>query len=385
MTDTASVKQTQPQTSNTTGTEASGTSGRREGKPTRRAWGPGNIGTVYVLIAMCIYFTFTASGAFDRVDTIKLVLNGAAIVALSALALTIPLATGLFDLSFAYAMTLSGVTTAYFIVEHGWNVWSAVGAGLIAALGIGVVNCIVVVGMRIDSFIGTLATGSLIIAFTAYVTGGTNITGPALAGAFSSIYGTRLFGLILPVYYAVGLAVVLWLLLEHTATGRRLYAVGFNAGAAGLAGIKVTRLRVSALLTSSLLAGFAGIVLASSLSSGSVTGGTPYLLSAYATAFLGATQLKKGRFNAWGTILAVIMLQTGITGLALSGAPPWGADMFTGIMLIAALSATSAQSRARRGGRERVLGRFDLTRLVLRRRSAESTEESHAAATDGTH
>lgn len=338
--------------------------GGRAGKSTKQLWGPSNIGTVYVLIAMCIYFTITASGAFDRVDTIKLVLNGAAIVALSALALTVPLAAGLFDLSFAYTMTLSGVTTAYFIVEHDWNIWSALGAGLVAALGIGIVNCIVVVGMKIDSFIGTLATGSLIIAFTAYVTGGTNITGPELSGTFSSIYGTRLFGLILPVYYAVGLAIVLWLLLEHTVTGRRLYAVGFNSRAAELAGIKVTRLRVCALLTSAVLAGLAGIVLASSLSSGSVTGGTPYLLSAYATAFLGATQLKRGRFNSWGTILAVIMLQTGITGLALSGAPPWGADMFTGLMLIAALSATSAQSRARRGGRERIFERLDLSRLT---------------------
>lgn len=330
-----------------------------------RAWGPGNIGTVYVLVAMCIYFVVISPDAFGRVDTVKLVLNGAAIVALSALALTVPLAAGLFDLSFAYAMTLSGVTTAYFIVEQGWALWPALAAGLTAALGIGLINCLVVVGLKIDSFIGTLATGSLIIAFTTYVTGGTNLTGPELTGTFSSIYGTRVLGLILPVYYAIALALALWLLLEHTATGRRLYAVGFNAEAARLAGIKVTRLRLCALLTSSLLAGFAGIVLASSLSSGSVTGGNPYLLSAYATAFLGATQLKRGRFNSWGTICAVIMLQTGISGLALSGAPPWGADMFTGIMLIAALSGTSAQRRARRGGRERVRGGLDLRHLFL--------------------
>ncbi|MBY4275384.1 ABC transporter permease [Rhodococcus fascians] len=373
MTDTASVKGAATLTDSNEDARESvqGRRGKRAQKSSKKPWGPGNIGTVYVLVVMCIYFSITAPDAFGRVDTVKLVLNGAAIVALSALALTVPLAAGLFDLSFAYTMTLSGVATAYFIVEHGWNVWSAIGAGLIAALCIGAVNCIVVVGMKIDSFIGTLATGSLIIAFTAYVTGGTNITGPELSGTFSGIYGTRLFGLILPVYYAVGLALVLWLLLEHTVTGRRLYAVGFNTGAAELAGIRVTRLRISALLTSAVLAGLAGIVLASSLSSGSVTGGTPYLLSAYATAFLGATQLKRGRFNAWGTIFAVIMLQTGITGLALSGAPPWGADMFTGIMLIAALSATSAQSRARRGGSERVFGRLDFRRLATFGRRSE--------------
>lgn len=324
-----------------------------------RTWGPGNIGTVYVLIAMCVYFTIVAPGVFDRVDTVKLVLNGAAIIALSALALTVPLAAGLFDLSFAYVMTLSGVTTAVFIVQHDWSLWTAMAAGLLAALCIGVINCFVIITMKIDSFIGTLATGSLIIAFITYITGGTNITGPELSSAFSDIYGTRVLGLILPVYFAIALAAVLWVVLEHTATGRRLYAVGFNPEAARLAGIKVTRLKVGALLTSSLLAGFAGIILASSLGSGSVNGGTPYLLSAYAAAFLGATQLKRGRFNAWGTICAVIMLQTGITGLALSGAPPWGADMFTGVMLIAALSGTSAQARARRSGPRGTLKWYD--------------------------
>ena len=84
--------------------------------------------------------------------------------------------------------------------------------------------------------------------------------------------------------------------------------------------------------------GATGIVLASTLGSGSPTAGTPYLLPAFAAAFLGATQLKHGRFNAGGTIIAVLLLGTGVTGLALANAPQWAGDMFVGVVLIAALA-----------------------------------------------
>src|SRR4029078_10851328 len=102
---------------------------------------------------------------------------------------------------------------------------------------------------------------------------------------------------------------------------------------ARLAGVRVERLRFLSLIASGTLAGFAGIVLASTLQSGSPAGGPPYLLPAYAAAFLGATQLKHGRFNAWGTIIAVLLLGTGTTGLALANAPPWAAKLFCGFAI----------------------------------------------------
>ena len=143
----------------------------------------------------------------------------------------------------------------------------------------------------------------------------------------------------------LALAIALWLFMEYTPTGRRLYATGFNPDAARLANIKVNKLRFCSLLTSAALAGFAGVMLASSLSSGDPTAGTSYLLPAFAALFVGATVFKAGRFNAWGTIVAVLMLGTGIVGLGLVAAPLWADDMFTGVVLIAALSANVFQSR----------------------------------------
>ena len=86
-----------------------------------------------------------------------------------------------------------------------------------------------------------------------------------------------------------------------------------------------------------------GIVFASAIGSGSPTAGDPYLLAAYAAAFLGATQLRGGRFNAWGTVIAVLLLGTGTTGLALASTPQWSTSVFTGVVLIVALAVTSGR------------------------------------------
>src|SRR4029453_2790755 len=99
-----------------------------------------------------------------------------------------------------------------------------------------------------------------------------------LAGGFAKIGQTEFLGITLPVYYALIVAFAIWYLLEHTATGRRLYATGFNPDAGRLAGVRAERLRFMSLITSGLLAGVAGVVLASTLQSGSPSAGSPYLL-----------------------------------------------------------------------------------------------------------
>jgi ribose transport system permease protein len=306
---------------------------------------PSNIGAVYVLIAICIVFSIWAPQTFPTAATVKQVLNTNAITALAALALIVPLSARVFDLSFAYVMSLSGVTAAHFVAADNWNVLLAMLAGIAAALIIGVVNGIVVVVMRIDSFIATLATGSLVEAFISFVTNDNSIDSIRLDGSFSTISQGAIGGITYPVFYALIIAAALWLLMEHTPTGRRLYATGFNPNAARLADIRVNKLRFCSLLTSAGLAGFAGVMLASSLAAGDPSAGTSYLLPAFATVFVGATVFKHGRFNAWGTMVAVLMLGTGVVGLGLVNAPLWAIDMFTGVVLIAALSANSFERR----------------------------------------
>jgi len=202
----------------------------------------------------------------------------------------------------------------------------------------------------------------LIQALVLLITNDAPVNDIRLTQGFAKISQTSIDGWTLPVFYLIVVAVLVWYLLEQTATGRRLYATGFNTDAARLAGVRVSRLRFGSLLASGLLAGAAGILLASTVGSGSPEVGTPYLLPVFASAFLGATQLKRGRFNAGGTIIAVLLLGTGVVGLGLVGAHAWAQQMFVGVVLIASLAVTGVQRRGAAGMRGRL-------RLVLGRRS----------------
>ena len=328
---------------------------------------PSNIGGVYVLLVLIVLFSIWVPDIFPEWDTAKQIMNTNAISALTALALVIPLSTGVFDLSVPYTMTLSGVLCTYAMVNSGQPLI----VGFIIAMGasvlVGVMNGVVVVVGKIDSLIGTLATGFLVQAMVKWRTGSRNVSGVELSGSFTNIAQKAFGGLTLPVFYALSLAMIIWYVLEHTATGRRIYATGFNKDATRLASVRTDRLRFGSLIVSAALAGFAGVVLASNLGSGSPTAGTSYLLPAFAAVFLGATQLKHGRFNAWGTIIAVLILGTGTTGLGLAKVDQWAQDVFTGVVLIAALALTGFE--VRRAGSE--------SRRARSKRRSALTDDRH--------
>lgn len=315
------------------------------GERMRSALSVQKISGLYVLAFMIILFSIWVPETFPQWDTARQILNNNAIGAMAALALIIPLSAGVFDISVSFVMTMSGVFCAYTVVNTDLPLGVAILIAMLAALAVGLFNGVLIVVFRIESLIGTLATGFLITSVVSWRTGNKVVTSEKLAGPFSRIAREQFLGLTLPVWYALGYAVVLWYLLEHTATGRRIYATGFNVDATRLAGIRTDRIQFGALITSSLLAGFAGITLASQLGSGLSNAGDPFLIGAFAAVFLGATQLKNGRFNSWGTIIGVLLLGTGTTGLGLASQPQWVQNQFRGWVLIASLALTGLQIR----------------------------------------
>lgn len=316
----------------------------------KKALGFRNIGVIYVWIIIIITFSIWAPDTFPTWATVQSVLNQNAIAGLMALALIVPLSAQIFDLSIGNAMGLCNIIVAWLLVDHGMPMGLAIVLTLLAGILIGLFNATIVIGARIDSFIGTLATGALLAAITAIVCDEQAIVGPALGGDFSKIATTSVVnGIAVPVFLMLLVAIAVWYLLKYTVTGRRIYATGFNQDGARLTGIKTKRLRYMSLVVSGAVAGIAGVLLASQVSSGSPGIGPPYLLDAFAAAFLGATQFG-GRFNAWGTVVAVLLLGTGKTGLVLVEAPAWAPSMFSGVVLLLALILTNVeQSRDARG------------------------------------
>jgi ribose transport system permease protein len=306
---------------------------------------PRNIGAIYVWVIIIVIFSLWMPRSFLQVGTPMSILNQSTVTAIVAMGVILPLAVGTFDLSIGAVMSFAAVTSAWLLGNTEIPVWLIVIITLGAGTTLGLINAFVILKMKIDSFIGTLATGSIIGALALGVSQNKLMT-EGVAGAFSKIATGTIFGIPYPVYYMLILMLVLAFILERTKTGRFMYASGFGPEAARLAGVNVVRLKLIALLASSFISSFAGIVLLGRIQAADATIGISYLLPAFSAVFLGATQFRNGRFNSWGTVVAVLMLQTGSFGLLLSGIA-WAPQVFQGVVLLAAVGITVVQRKVK--------------------------------------
>lgn len=302
------------------------------------------IGAVYVWLLLIVVFAIWIPDLFLREETLKTVLNQYSITALAALSIVVPLTTGVFDLSIGSTMGLSGIFAAWLLGNTDLSPLIVVLLGVGVGALVGLFNALIVVGLKIDSFIGTLATGSILAAITLGISGDQILT-ERVAGGFSDIASRDVGGIQLPVLYMIVLMIVIGFFLEQTASGRYCYATGYNPEVTRLVGVSVDRVRTLALVFSGSVAAFAGVVLTARIQAADPANGPSYMIPAFSAAFLGATQFRHGRFNPWGTIVAVLMLGTGSVGLLLAGAPTWAPQIFQGAVLIAAVGVTVIQRR----------------------------------------
>ena len=211
---------------------------------------------------------------------------------------------------------------------------------------VGLLNGVLVEVARIDSFIATLGTGTVLYAIALWHTGGQQVVG-MLPNGFLALNGTMLFGLPITGFYVLVLAVILWFVLEHLPIGRYLYAIGANPKSAALNGIPVQRYTMAAFVASGALTGIAGVLLASKLRIGQASVGLEYLLPALVGAFLGSTTIKPGRVNVWGTMVGIAILAIGIAGIQQFGGSFWVEPMFNGVTLLIAIGIAGYAQRRR--------------------------------------
>ncbi len=303
---------------------------------------------LYVWAALIIIFALWIPDLFLQVSTFKQVVTFQAIAAIVALGLIIPVAAGAFDLTVAGTLTVSVCWTAWALANH-YGVVVAAGGALILGILVGLLNSLVVVKLKVDSFIGTLGMSSILIAVAYMITNSSQIVLSTEGYApFFEFAREEIFGLPRSVYYAAAIAVFFWWILEYTPGGRYLYAVGGNPVASRLAGVRVGRIVMLSFVASGLTSAFAGIVYLSTIGTATPDSGSGYLLPAFSAVFLGATQIRPGRVNVLGTLVAIFLLATGVTGLQLAGAPSYVTELFNGAALIIAV-ALAARTARRRG------------------------------------
>jgi ribose transport system permease protein len=288
--------------------------------------------------------TFLTSANFQTI------FGSQAVLAVLTLGLLLPLTAGDYDLSVASVLSLSAMVTALLDVNEGWPVGLAVLAAIVAATLVGVANGALVVWLELDSFITTLGTAAVVSGVVLWISGSETVGGVS-DSLVNPVITWEILGIPLAFWYGLVLCAALWYVLDLTPLGRRLLFTGRGRSVARLSGVRVGSARFGALVGAAAIAGFAGVLYAGTNGGADPSSGGDLLLPAFAAAFLGATQLKHGRFNAGGTLIAVLLLGTGVTGLALANAPQWAGDMFVGVVLIASLALTGLQRRTTAGRR----------------------------------
>ena len=256
-----------------------------------------------------------------------------------ALALILPLVTGDYDISVAANLALSSMIIAVLNVDHGWNVGLAILVALAAGAVIGAINGGLIVLLGIDSFIVTLGTSTFIAGVVLWISDSRTIGGIS-SGLVDNVIIHRFLGIPLAFYYALILAAIIWYVLEYTPLGRRLLFCGRGRSVARLSGLRVSRLRWGAMVASGVIAAGAGVIYAGTTGSADPTSGLNFLLPAFSAAFLGATTIQPGRFNPFGTVVAVYFLASGITGLQQLGVDTFIQQLFYGGALVLAVAAS---------------------------------------------
>lgn len=291
---------------------------------------------LYLWALFIVVFGLWQPDLFLTSGTLHSVASSQAVVAMLGIAVLVPLAAGVFDLSIGATITVSAVVVAQLQTKNHWSIWGAVVVAVIVGVIIGAFNGFLVVVLKISSFIATLATTTIIGAVVSIYTNQTQPL-PPTSQAWLDLTQKDVFGFQLIVVFLFVLAVIFWWLLEHTPAGRYIYAVGGNPEAARLSGVRVGKWVWISFILSGTVSGIAGVFY-SSQNGPSLTFGSALLLPAYAAAFLGSTQIKPGRFNVWGALIAVYVLATGVRGLSLVTNVQWLNDMFNGVALIAAVA-----------------------------------------------
>ena len=266
-----------------------------------------------------------------------------------AIGQTMCLLSGGFDLSVGGTAALSSVVVGAFCSPKKLALPYYIGlpAGLFVALCVGMANGFLITKVKINPLIATLAMnfilgGAVILITKQPITVNTS--------AFKFI-GATTFGDIrfpLPIIVFVGLYIFYGLMLKYMIFGRQLYSSGGNAQAARIAGINVERVKFWTYTQSALIAGFAGIMLASRIATANPNIGGSYALESIAATVLGGTALSGGEGNVWGAFLGVFVTGLLSNGLIMVGAPQAWRDIATGLVLIAAICLQLASKNSKR-------------------------------------
>lgn len=321
-------------------------------------------GLPVLALALIIMFSLLLPDSFPTLFNLRSILSDKSVIALLAMAATVPMMTGKIDLTVGYGIVLWHILVISLQTHLGLPWPLAVLIVLACGALFGLLNGILVEQAQIDSFIATLGTGTVLYALALWHSGGRQVIGE-LPDGFIALAGSEFLGLPITAFYVLAVAVLLWLLSEHTPLGRALYVIGSNPKAAMLNGIPLQKYVIGAFMTSGTLSALAGVILASRLQIGQAGVGLEFLLPALVGAFLGSTTIRPGRVNIWGSLVGVAILAIGISGIQQFGGAFFVEPLFNGLTLLVSIGIASYAQRKRGQSIKRRIAQQQMTASTM--------------------
>lgn len=313
---------------------------------------PDEIGVITALVAMMIIIGVARPRFLNPINLFSL-LGNTTFLGMLALGMVFLLAIREIDLSVGWMFNFSAVFAAILMVA-GVNPWLAAFAGVLFGAGLGFVNGILVVGLRLPAVIVTLGTYSMWQGLSLVANQGRAIVPSDTTSNYFSFISTKLFG-ILPVaaLVFVVLAVVMHFVLHRTRFGYRVQAVGSNPEAAKYAGIPTGLVRLQTLVMMGALCGLSGVMYVGFRGAIDPQEGSDFVLVVIAAVIIGGTPLSGGHGTIIGAVVGMMIIQVISSGLIFFGIDATWSTFVTGAVIVLAVSLDQLikYNRARRLGR----------------------------------
>ena len=268
-----------------------------------------------------------------------------------ALAMTLLLTAGEFDLSVGAVFALCPVTVALLIQNLGMDFSLAVLIGLAAVIAIGLINGILVTKVGISSFLVTLSMLFVVRGAALYITQGFPLKAMdvdhVIVDLLSSSFYIGPFRIYASLWWFIGLTLLAIYVLDFSKAGNWITAIGSNRNAAAARGVPVNAVKIWLFVVTSVAAGFAGLISALRISSASPVAGTGYELEVIAMVVVGGTALTGGRGTILGTLVGIFMLRAIRNGIVLIGVPGLAFNIFVGAIILGMLVLHAFLQRGR--------------------------------------
>jgi inositol transport system permease protein len=291
-------------------------------------------GIFVVFIIICLILSLI-SNQFFTVSNWTIIITQASINALLAFGVTFVIITGGIDLSLGSMVAVTGVTAAMLAHPDTYPVALPVFAGLMSGLLMGVFNGFIITKSKIAPFIVTLGTMTIGRGLALILSKGRPVSN--LSDSFNFIGGGDVFGIPFPIIVLILIFAICLITLKKTLLGRYIYAVGGNEQAARASGINVNQVKMAVYSISGLLAGLAGILLTSRITTGQPNAGTGFELDAIAAAVIGGTSTSGGTGTMTGTLVGVLLIGVINNGLDLLNVTSYYQQVVMGIIIIGAV------------------------------------------------